>query len=231
MNISENGKNLIKSFEGCSLKSYKVIEGEKYYTIGYGHYGADVLPNMVITQSQADKYFNEDIKVYVNAVNNFKFSFTPNQNQFDSLVSFCYNLGINILNDFTGLSANQIANEMLLYNKSCGVVLTGLVNRRKKEVELFNTPIFEIEREVKRYKESGTFKPNTKIYFRNNPLVSNNNPIQGYYTIGESVNYDLVVITNFYVYISWSNSEGIRRYMPIREIINDKMGSIWGSII
>lgn len=44
--ISVNGLNLIKSFEGCRLKAYKALATEKYYTIGYGHYGADEPQNV-----------------------------------------------------------------------------------------------------------------------------------------------------------------------------------------
>lgn len=231
MNISERGKNFIKSFEGLRLKAYKVHEGEKYYTIGYGHYGADVKANMVITEGQANKYFDEDIKKYVNAVNNTRLAFTPNQNQFDALVSFCYNLGTGIMNDFTAMSSNQVAEEMLLYVNSGGTRLEGLVNRRKKEVELFNTPVNEEEVIKSEYEEHGTFYPNDTIYFRNYPKVSIDNPIKGNYLKGESVNYDKVVITNHYVYISWTSvSTGKRRYMPIREIINGVYSPIWGYI-
>ena len=42
MKISSNGLNLLKRFEGCRLTAYKCFSHEKYYTIGYGHYGADV---------------------------------------------------------------------------------------------------------------------------------------------------------------------------------------------
>lgn len=231
MQISETGKNLIKSFEGLRLQAYKVHEGEKYYTIGYGHYGPDVSKNMVITEGQANALFDKDIQKYVNAVNNCKFAFTPNQNQFDSLVSFCYNLGVNIINDFIAMSSEQVAKEMLLYVNSGGVRLEGLVKRRKTEVELFNKPINEEEKTVSTYKENGIFYPNDTIYFRNNPRVSNDNPIKGSYLKGEYVNYDTVVITNHYVYISWESvSNGERRYMPIREVINGNYSPIWGFI-
>lgn len=234
MNISNKGIELIKSFEGLRLKAYKVHQGEKYYTIGFGHYGQDVKKDMIITKEQADKLFLEDVKKYVDSVNKCKLGFKPNQNQFDSLVSFCYNLGVNIMNDFIGLSANEVSKQMLLYVNSGGVRLQGLVNRRKKEVELFNTPIKNknVSREtiIKEYRENGYFYPNTLIYFRNKPYVSDDNKIQGSYNIGEYVIYDYVIIGNGYVWISWISRTGIRRYMPIREFKNGKYGEIWGSI-
>lgn len=232
MNISESGKNFIKSFEGLRLKAYKVLESEKYYTIGYGHYGADVTKNMVITEGQANALFSEDIKVYEKAVNNCNLAFVPNQNQFDALVSFCYNLGTGIMKDFTCMSERQVASEMLLYVYSGNTRLEGLVNRRIKEVELFNTPINNDEYIVKIKDEIGVFYPNDKIYFRNEPFVSPSNPITGSYIIGESVKYDKVVITNRYVYISWvSVNTGERRYMPVREIINGQLTPLWGYIV
>ena len=42
MRTSKAGIDLIKSFEGFSPKACKCVKSEKYYTIGYGHYGADV---------------------------------------------------------------------------------------------------------------------------------------------------------------------------------------------
>lgn len=78
--------------------------------------------------------------------------------------------------------------------------------------------------EVSRYAETGTFYPNTTIYFRNAPDL--NSPIQGTYGSGESVKYDLVVLGKSYNWISWiSASTGVRRYMPIRD---KATGEKWG---
>lgn len=95
MSISQKGIDLIKSFEGCRLEAYKALSTEQYYTIGWGHYGPDVTAGMKITQEQADAILEEDLKVYVSYVNTFlnKYDITINQNQFDALCSFTYNLG------------------------------------------------------------------------------------------------------------------------------------------
>lgn len=229
MKISENGKNFIKSFEGCSLVAYKVLPSEQYWTIGYGHYGQDVYEGMRITQEQANNLFDKDIQKYSNAVENFPFTWNLNQNEFDSLVSFCYNLGTGILEDFRGLTREQVLREIPLYCNSGGIKLQGLVRRRKAEVELFNTPCNSnqnIEKE-----EHGIFYPNDLIYFRNAPIVSDSNPIIGTYTIGESVIYDKIFIGNGYVWISWiSASENKRRYMPVRTYNNGVYGELWGTI-
>ena len=122
MKTSQNGINLIKRFEGCKLTAYKCPAG--VWTIAYGH-TAGVYSGMKITQQQADEFLKQDLVVYENHVNNLNRPF--NQNEFDALVSFCYNA--------------QIADALLLYNKGGGKVLQGLVNRRKAERELFLKPV------------------------------------------------------------------------------------------
>lgn len=86
------------------------------------------------------------------------------------------------------------------------------------------------ETKIKEYPETGTFTCTTsKIFFRNKPFVATNNEITGFYARGEKVNYDYVVITNKYVWISWvSISTGIRRYMPITDRIT---GERWGNCV
>ena len=91
MQISENGLRLIEQFEGVRLTAYKVGK-EKYYTIGYGHNGSDVTAGMRITQEQAETYLRQDVKEAEDAVNKYS-GYGFNQNQFDALVSFAYNVG------------------------------------------------------------------------------------------------------------------------------------------
>lgn len=54
--IGQAGMQLIMQFEGCRLTAYKPVATEKYYTIGYGHYGADVTKGMKISMAQAEAY-------------------------------------------------------------------------------------------------------------------------------------------------------------------------------
>lgn len=137
--ISEAGIALIKSFEGCRLTAYKPVPTETYWTIGWGHYGADVKPGMTITQAQADAMFLKDIQRYVAPVNALNLQL--NQNQFDALVSFCYNCGAgNLRNLCLGRTIKQIAENLPKYNKGGGKVLAGLVRRRAAELALFNKP-------------------------------------------------------------------------------------------
>lgn len=140
-NLSENGLNLIKSFEGCRLTAYKCLPTEVYYTIGYGHYGSDVKAGMKITEKQAEELLLQDCKKAIKNVNSFMSKYNFNQNQFDALVSFAFNVGsINQLTASGTRTLEQISSKITAYNKSSGRVIAGLVKRRAKEKELFDTP-------------------------------------------------------------------------------------------
>lgn len=138
-NISSNGVLLIKSFEGFSRVSCKALPSEKYLTIGYGHYGKDVKPNQTITESEAVKLLVKDLSGFVAKVNKYNRKYGFTQNEFDALVSFCYNVG-----NIDGLTKNgtrtkaQIADKFLAYSYSGGNYVKGLYNRRVKERNLFN---------------------------------------------------------------------------------------------
>lgn len=136
MKISQKGLDLIKSFEGCRLATYKCPSGVP--TIGYGHTGKDVKMGMTITLSKAEEMLRNDLIKYENRVMKYYDIYKFNQNQFDALVSFCFNVGsIDQLTALGTRSLNVISVKMLLYNKSRGKVLTGLVRRRKSEQKLF----------------------------------------------------------------------------------------------
>ena len=137
MNTSQKGIDLIKKYEGCRLHAYKPIPTEVCWTIGYGHYGSDVTPNMVITQAQAEQLLAVDLQKYENAVQKYV-GFPLNQDQLDSLVSFAYNCGIgNLKKLVSGRTAPQVADAMLKYTKAGGKVLPGLARRRQEERDLF----------------------------------------------------------------------------------------------
>lgn len=140
MKTSERGLNLIKRFEGLRLTAYKAVLGEKYYTIGYGHYGSDVTYGMSITEEEATKYLIADIQKAEKAVNDLNKYYEFNQNQFDALVSFTFNCGKANLTKLTNKhsrSLSEIAQHLPLYCKSCGKTLVGLKRRRIAELELF----------------------------------------------------------------------------------------------
>lgn len=144
--IGAAGLALIKQFEGCRLTAYKPVPKEKYWTIGWGHYGPDVYQGQTITQEQADALLVQDCQSAANAVDNPSYcplTATLNANQRDALISFTFNCGTGSLRTLCrGRGQAAICEAMALYNKgNGGQVLPGLVRRRKAEQELFNTPV------------------------------------------------------------------------------------------
>ena len=143
MKISKAGIDFIIGFEGFSAKACKCVSTEKYYTIGYGHYGADVKKDDTITKEEARKLLEADLLSFEKKVSKYDSKYDFNQNEFDALVSFAYNVGnIEQLTANGTRSRDKISECMLRYNKSGGKVLNGLTKRRKAERELFLTKVF-----------------------------------------------------------------------------------------
>lgn len=139
MNISQNGINLIKKYEGCKLTAYKCPAG--VWTIGYGHTGNDVYEGLKISQKDADYLLSIDLHKFVCIVLKYDYKYNFTQNEFDALVSFAYNIGsIDQLTAKGTRSKSLIAKKILLYNKASGKVLKGLVRRREDEQRLFLNP-------------------------------------------------------------------------------------------
>jgi lysozyme len=139
MNISKVGIDLIKSFEGVRLVGYADIVGVP--TIGYGHTG-NVKVGQKITQAQADQLLKDDLKRFVDGVNSLV-KVPLNQNQFDSLVSWSFNLGLGALKSSTLLKKLNAKDykgaslEFPKWNKAGGKVVSGLTRRRLAEKSLF----------------------------------------------------------------------------------------------
>lgn len=154
MNISPEGIALIQHYESCDLKSYKCPAG--IWTIGWGHTGADVKPNMTISQATADALFEDDIKSFVRDVN-ILVKTRVTQRQFDALVSFAFNVGPDMDGDgiAEGLGDSTLlkyvnagkfveaANEFPKWNRGGGKKLLGLTRRRAAERALFLGQSFE----------------------------------------------------------------------------------------
>lgn len=139
MNISNKGLELIKRFEGCRLAAYKDSGGT--LTIGYGH-TKGVTSGQTITQAQADAFLVEDCASAEAAVNKYMSKYNFNQNQYDALVSFAFNIGsIDKLTVNGTRTIAQISEKIPAYCNCAGKKLQGLVNRRAAEKELFDTPV------------------------------------------------------------------------------------------
>jgi GH24 family phage-related lysozyme (muramidase) len=164
--ISENGLSLIKRFEGCSLIAYddlqpkvkltRVTPIKGTLTIGWGHTGIDVYIGKTITQEEADALLVKDLAKYIAFVNNpYYVPLTDklNQNQFDALVSFCYNTGQGNLKTLCeNRTLQQISAKIPAYNKAGGKVLLGLTRRREAERLLFDRAFTSISLESESYR-------------------------------------------------------------------------------
>ena len=139
MKTSSKGIALIKEFEGLRLKAYKCPGG--VWTIGYGH-TAGVKSGMVISEAQAEEYLMADLIAFEKYLNGL--GLVINQNQFDALISFIYNVGTGNFSSSTLLRKvkanpldNSIMDECLRWVYSKGRVLPGLQRRRLAEMKLY----------------------------------------------------------------------------------------------
>lgn len=145
MKVSQNGLKLIEEFEGCKLTAYQDSVG--VWTIGYGH-TKNVKRGQTITKEQAEHYLSQDVAKAEKNVNSYDSVYRWNQNQFDALVSFAFNIGsINQLTNNGKRSISEISSKLLAYNKAGGKVLSGLTRRRQAEKALYDKATKE-EREV-----------------------------------------------------------------------------------
>lgn len=139
MKISKNGINFIQTFEGVRYEAYQDSIG--VWTIGYGH-TADVYEGMSITPEQATQYLADDLCKFEGYVDSYV-TVPLTQNQFDALVSFCYNLGGGNLHKSDVLSLlnsgqyDQAADAILEWDHAGGRELPGLTRRRRAERDLF----------------------------------------------------------------------------------------------
>jgi lysozyme len=165
MNISQNGIELIKKFEGCVLFGYKDAVGVP--TIGYGHTGG-VIVGQVISQAKAEELLKKDLQKFVNGV--IACVDVPvNQNQFDALVSFSFNCGLGSLQKSTllkKLNAKDYAGaaaEFTKWNKAGGGILAGLTRRRAAELALFVKPVPKPEPKYPGLLKEGAKGTNVKL--------------------------------------------------------------------
>lgn len=139
MTTSRAGIDLIKKSEGLVLSAYKCPAG--VWTIGYGHTNG-VRQGMRITQEQASKYLAEDVAPIEALLNAQHINFR--QEQFDALVSWIFNLGVNNFGESTMLKLirgnapdEEITGQMVRWVHAGGKALAGLKKRRVYEANMF----------------------------------------------------------------------------------------------
>lgn len=149
MKIGEAGIALIKEFEGLSLVSYRDF-AKGIWTVGYGQTGPDIGPGMEITEQQALDMLRAHLRPDEDRVGRLVIV-SLNQNQFDAIMSFVYNFGIDkflrstLLKKLNKNDLSGAADEFLRWNRAVVkgkmVVVDGLKRRRKAERALFLRPV------------------------------------------------------------------------------------------
>lgn len=144
--------DFIKSFEQCRLTAYMPTAKDRP-TIGWGTTGSDVRMGMTWTQAQADARFAHDLAQFATGVTHELQGRPTTQGQFDALVSFAYNVGLDddvdtlaeglgdstllkkhLAGDYAGAAA-----QFALWNKQDHVELRGLTRRRAGEAAMYRS--------------------------------------------------------------------------------------------
>lgn len=144
MKTGPKGRALIKQFEGWRSRAYRDPIG--VWTIGYGHTSMagppEVTQDMRITKAEGEAILKRDLVKYETAVSR-AVKVELAQEQFDALVSFCYNVGpgnfrrSSVLRAVNARQWAVAARRFALWNRAGGRVLPGLVRRRAAEAALF----------------------------------------------------------------------------------------------
>jgi lysozyme len=145
MKLNEKGTVLLHHFEGLKLKAYKCPAD--VWTIGFGNTfyedGSKVKQGDAVTKERASELFDSVAFSFANQITG-SIKAKLNENQFSSLVSFAYNVGVTNFKKSTLLKKINIDKndptifaEFLRWDKAAGKVLAGLKLRREAEAKLY----------------------------------------------------------------------------------------------
>ena len=145
--ISDNGLLFTSLWEKFSPLAYKATPAEKYFTIGFGHYGPDVKRGQQITKQDAIELLKLDMSKAVKKADTLV-SVSFNQSQFDAICDLCFNVGTGViekdatLNDFDDAVRNgDVINTrriMAQFINQNGRPLLGLRRRTAGRLALFD---------------------------------------------------------------------------------------------
>ena len=146
MNVSKAGILLIKHHEGVRNKPYRCPAG--LWTVGVGHLIGDgkQLPdgyNKTFTDREIDEILKADLRRFELGLSKLLPNVPLKQNEFDALISFCFNLGLGCFQRSTIRQAllrndkTQAMESLVKYCRAGGKILRGLQIRRLDEKALF----------------------------------------------------------------------------------------------
>ena len=140
LSYGKNGIELTQQFEGLRLTAYQDQVG--VWTIGYGHTGPDVYPGLTISQNEATTLLLRDVGTAATCVNHVV-TVALQQDEFDALVDFVFNLGTQafagstLLRKLNASDFEGAINEFAKWDHAGGKVVAGLLRRRLAEAALF----------------------------------------------------------------------------------------------
>jgi lysozyme len=158
LRTTDLGIKLIKSFEGLKLKAYKCPAG--IWTVGYGHTtaagGLAVTAHTRITERQAEELLADDIDHFEDYVERMVKGVDLQPHQFDALVSFAFNAGLDSLKSSTLLKRvlagrfDEVPGQFMRWTKARVdgnlTEVSGLVRRRRAEAALWRGDLEEVSR-------------------------------------------------------------------------------------
>lgn len=234
MKISNTALNLIAKWEGFYANAY--LCPANVWTIGYGTTkwpnGQAVKKGQTIKKDEAWELLRKQVQEHANTIEQYV-KVPLNQNQYDALASFNYNLGRHILKNSALLRYlnnrqwEKACNEMILYCNAGGKRLQGLVNRRVEEVALFKKTVVDVSHKIeyveidpdpKKYRiQSGNYGSREAMIAAMNVAVQ-----QGYLLYAEPVQSNSN--ENGWRFISgWSNTLADAKQIAERAIAAGKL--------
>lgn len=138
------GIAIIKRWEKCILRAYKPIPTDPW-TVGWGSTGPNIVEGTQWTQGQADADLQNKVAILSNQLSGL-IKVPINDYQYGAIISLAYNIGITEFKASTLLRLLNQENyegasmQFLVWNKSDGRYVQGLMNRREDEQHVFDTP-------------------------------------------------------------------------------------------
>jgi len=141
MQISANGLKKLMDWEGVVLHKYQDAAG--LWTIGCGHLITKDENFTILTTVEAQDLLHKDLTRFENIIN-AAVKVPLNQNQFDALVIFTFNIGTGafiqstLLKKLNAGDYKSVPDQLMRWTKAGGKEYLGLVTRRKNEIALWN---------------------------------------------------------------------------------------------
>ena len=142
MKISQKGIDLIKKWESFKAEAYLCPAG--VWTQGYGHTRTVNKYSQIITERTAEEFLRVDLLIIEFGLSPLLKGITLSQQQYDAIVSFCFNLGVGAFQRSTAYNeilinpdGKRVADSWIQYRNAGGRFLRGLLLRRLDELTMY----------------------------------------------------------------------------------------------